>query len=521
MSIANSLNDMITYLSEAYQALEYKQVILPENKNFKNLADTIAAITTGAQCYNSVEELEAEIDAANGTLAIVYSMNQNDEEGNPLPEVFYGLYQRINDKWEIAPSQLDAQKYHIVEGVGYGATGIINQGSFKESNCYSQTEVLDKINAWQAITKKTINASSLNNIAWAFQNVIFQEGNCFIPNIILPENPINMQGTFANIKISNVELIPIINTSLVQDMSYLFYQVSNIELINYLATTNFETRNARNMSYMFSGCQDAKLIEKLSEFWDGDTNGVDYMSHMFSGINNLSIVPYMNTRYVKDMSYMFAGTNSSQLITVPAYNTTRVNNMAGMFYNCCNLLYLPEFHVDNVSNIHNMFWMANNLKSIPNTWNFRRLTDASQGFMYCSNLPTVPILGNNIINANKMFYECSNLTTIANTGMTHTCDIEDMFYNCFNLINIGYLHNLGYNFYYNTLDESNIKIQTLNLSHAQNLTYNSVKNIANSVYNIQSLNKQGRIIINSAVNNLMTDADRLLFINKGWEYFVQ
>ena len=59
------------------------------------------------------------------------------------------------------------------------------------------------------------------------------------------------------------------------------------------------------------------------------------------------------------------------------------------------------------------------------------------------------------------------------------------FYQCYNLINLGYLNNLGRSFSYNTLDDSNINIQTLNLQDAQNLSYNSIKNVIAGIYNLK------------------------------------
>jgi hypothetical protein len=168
-----------------------------------------------------------------------------------------------------------------------------------------------------------------------------------------------------------------------------------------------------------------------------------------------------------------------------------------------------------------MFGDAISLKVIPSACNFIQLTDSSSQFMNCENLINAPTFGVYIKNANNMFCNCYNLTTVNNIGMNNAQSIENMFYQCYNLINLGYLNNLGRSFSYNTLDDSNINIQTLNLQDAQNLSYNSIKNVIAGIYNLKSVNKQGRIIINSATNNLMSVSDRTNITNKGWTYLVQ
>lgn len=516
MSIANQLNSMITYLEDAYRALEYKQVVLPENKNFKNLADAIAAITTGAQCYESPEEL-ADVEATNGTLAIVYKMYQPDENGNKETDYFYGLYLYQDGVWEIAPTQLDANSCHLVQGCGYGQKGIINQGTFTSNYCHNKYEVMEKINIWQAVSNKVINASDLDSIAWAYENVDFSIENYCAPNVILPSRPVNMQGTFANILITDLELMPRINTYKVEDMGSLFYQVSSPKLVNFLTEFELNTQMVLNMSYMFAGCQNANIIHTIANAWDFNTTRVNNMAGMFANINNLEIAPVMDTRSVRNMSYMFDGSSGSKITSVPAYQTNEVRDMECMFYNCTNLIQVPDFNVYWVSNIYNMFYNCTNLKVVPSVCNFISLQNASHGFFNCTNIVNIPTFGMNIINANNMFYNCSNLTTLNNIVMNNTKDISDMFYNCNNLINIGYLNNLGRNFSYNTLDESN-KMQILNLQAAQNLSYNSVKNIIAGIYNLKSINKQGQIIFNVNTNSLMTATDRTNITNKGWTY---
>ena len=58
-------------------------------------------------------------------------------------------------------------------------------------------------------------------------------------------------------KIDNLSLL---DTSTVEDMSYMFYNLKNVEELD---LSNFNTENVKNMAYMFSGMNKLKNISEM------------------------------------------------------------------------------------------------------------------------------------------------------------------------------------------------------------------------------------------------------------------
>ena len=93
--------------------------------------------------------------------------------------------------------------------------------------------------------------------------------------------PTNIQGMFANTNIVDLELMPIVNTDMVTDMSYLLYQVNSPKLVNYLTDFGLNTYYVSNMAYMFAGCQNANIIHDIANTWDLTTTRVSNLQGMF------------------------------------------------------------------------------------------------------------------------------------------------------------------------------------------------------------------------------------------------
>ena len=98
-----------------------------------------------------------------------------------------------------------------------------------------------------------------------------------------------------------------LNTEDVTDMSFMFYECSNLTTID---LSNLNTANVTNMKYMFYGCSNLTTID-LSNF---NTEKVVYMNGMFSGCLCLSTI------FVDD-----------------TWTTSSVSESSDMFYNCHNL----------------------------------------------------------------------------------------------------------------------------------------------------------------------------------------
>ena len=90
-----------------------------------------------------------------------------------------------------------------------------------------------------------------------------------------------------------------------------------------------------------------------------DTSSVTNMSYMFRSCTNLTTIPQLDTSSVTTMHYMFHSCTNLQ--TIPQLNTSKATNIAGMFYGCTNLTTVPLLNTSKVTNMCNMFGNCTNL----------------------------------------------------------------------------------------------------------------------------------------------------------------
>lgn len=123
---------------------------------------------------------------------------------------------------------------------------------------------------------------------------------------------------------------PLFDTSEYTDMSQMFLDCSNLEVV-----PEYDTSNVTSMSFMFQGCHN---LETIPQF---DTSNVDYMTSMFRDCTNLATIPQLDTSNVIFMADMFR--NCKKLETIPQLDTRYVYNISSMFWNCQNLTNVGGF----------------------------------------------------------------------------------------------------------------------------------------------------------------------------------
>ena len=120
---------------------------------------------------------------------------------------------------------------------------------------------------------------------------------------------------------TNLQTIPLIDTSSAVNMDYMFYNCPSLQTIP-LINTSYVT----NMSNMFNGCRNLQTIPQL------DTSKVVNMSYMFASCTNLQTIPQLNTSNVTDMSQMFYDFGGIKtLVSLPKFNCQKVTNMYRYF----------------------------------------------------------------------------------------------------------------------------------------------------------------------------------------------
>ena len=152
---------------------------------------------------------------------------------------------------------------------------------------------------------------------------------------------------------------------------------------------------------------------------------------------------------------------------------------------------LPQIDTSNVTNMDSMFNGCNSLTSVPQL-------DTSK-----------------VTNMGYMFINCRSLATIPNFDMSKVNMISNAFNRCTKLTNVGRFENLGNN--YSTNQSANYYNYGLNLSACTNLTYDSLMNIINNLYDIKSKGvKNQRLQLGDTNKAKLTEEEIAIATNKGW-----
>lgn len=128
---------------------------------------------------------------------------------------------------------------------------------------------------------------------------------------------------------------------------------------------------------------------------------------------------------------------SSTFSTVPdVFDFSKVTDMSFMFNDCSKLTTIPQFDTSRVTNMSYMFNQCINLQSIP-LLNTSNVTDMSFMFRDCALLTNVPQLDtSSVTNMEWMFMDCELLTTVPLFNTSNVTNMSDMFKFCTNLTTI-------------------------------------------------------------------------------------
>ena len=121
----------------------------------------------------------------------------------------------------------------------------------------------------------------------------------------------------------------------------------------------------------------------------------------------------------------------------------------------------------------------------------------------------------NVTNMSYMFSSCTNLTTIPQLNGEKLTSVASTFVNCRSLENFNGIINLGQA--YLTTQSANYYNYGLNLSACTNLTYDSLMNVINSLYDIATLGvKSQQLILGDTNLAKLTEEEIAIATNKGW-----
>ena len=208
------------------------------------------------------------------------------------------------------------------------------------------------------------------------------------------------------------------------------------EVKEIVGLSNLDTSNAKNMSYMFSGCSSLISLDVSSL----DTSNVSDMSGMFNGLESLQELDLscFDTSKVTDMSFMFGDMYNLKDLNLSNINTSKVTNMSYMFINCGALqrVDVSGFNTSNVVTMRGMFgcgegedWACDNVfvELDLSSFDTSNVTDMCGMFSYNKSLKSLDLSSfdtSNVSNMSCMFAECPNLTML-NLSSFDTKNVEE------------------------------------------------------------------------------------------------
>lgn len=218
---------------------------------------------------------------------------------------------------------------------------------------------------------------------------------------------------------------------------------------------NWDTSNVTDMSYMFYEST-AKRIFNL------DTSSATKMTHLF---------------------------DNSDITIIPDLQTSNVTDMSSMFYFAASFKEAPEMDMSNVTSVNSMFYYSASLTKIPNM-NCSKVTSFSSFLYNTSSLQSMGII------------DCDSCTNVS--GLLGSSALNKLTY-------LGGFRNLG-----KASSVSNTNGSSF-LQYAPNLTYESVINVLNGLYDRASA---GLSVLTLKLHpnhlDMLSEDDIAIATNKGW-----
>ena len=203
------------------------------------------------------------------------------------------------------------------------------------------------------------------------------------------------------------------------------------------------------------------------------------------------------TKTTSSLFYGYQGTSVADLISFN--DTANVTNMTNMFYNCSKLITIPRLDTSKVTTMFYMFNGCSKLTSIPQL-DTHNVVDMGGMFDTCSSLTEIPQLDtSNVVSMDGTFCKCSSLTSIPQLNVSKiNRDMSSTFERCTSLTSIGI-----YGF------TRSIDISQTALGHDALVAF---LNQAGTAYNSSQ-----KITLGSAKLALLSDEEKAIATNKGWQ----
>ena len=203
-------------------------------------------------------------------------------------------------------------------------------------------------------------------------------------------------------------------------------------------------------------------------------------------------------------------------------NTSSLSTLMSGFQECYSLeeINLSNWDVSNLTNCTNLFYNCGNLKKVNiSNWNLAKCTGLTYWFVFDSNLEEVYVNNINTTNVSSfysIFANCSKLAKIVGLFQGDSLiNITTAFQNVTMLTEFNGFENLGKA--YDTSQSANYSNYTLDLSKCTNLTHDSLVNIINNLYDINTKGCNAQQLKIGATNIAkLTSEEIAIATSKGW-----
>ena len=186
--------------------------------------------------------------------------------------------------------------------------------------------------------------------------------------------------------------------------------------------------------------------DKLYSVQYVNTSKINNMANMFFSCTNLVSVDTSgwDTSNVTTMGAMFNYCTSLTSIDLSSFNTSKVTSMDSMFRGCANLtsLDLSGFDTSKVTSMNSMFNGCTGLTSLDvSGFDTSKVTDMFSMFSKCPGLTSLDVSDfdtSMVISMNNTFQGCTGLTSldVSNFDTSNVTDMNSMFLNCTGLTSL-------------------------------------------------------------------------------------
>ena len=428
------------------------EVLIKLKENLKSkINDKINLETDLKNIYNVIENLTSELKKSQieiekldniNLLKDIIKMNNNIND-NKIPIDNENILNKNDNK------NLLNQKNNILinEKKNNNINEIIGIVDIKKNEnnyiCNTKENVAIYINDNEKLKGNKVNKIGCFKFKIIFNNPIINLNSFFEKTNIISLDLSNfdsskvndMSNMFRNcIKLKEIKCVNKINTNKVVNMSSMFCSCKKLK---YIDLSNYDTSNVSDMSRMFYECIKLKEIKGINII---KTSKVNNMFGMFCNCEEIEYLDLFNfdTSNVTDMSFLFNECfKLKEIKGLNKFNTTKVNNMFGMFYNCKEIEYLDlsNFDTSKVANMGEMFYYCVKLKEIKgiNNFNTKKVTKMNGMFSYCKELENLDLSNfdsSKVEDLEFMFSNCSKLKKLNLLNFSiNTDNIENAFKN--------------------------------------------------------------------------------------------